>query len=88
MALLKNYSNANGISVENAYYKIISVTGNKAKIRISVGVYVGQEHTVRPPIDTRVYSFIPSVAEGSGNFIAQGYEYLKALDEYSAAADC
>lgn len=34
------------------------------------------------------YNFVPSVEDNSDNFIKQGYEYLKTLEEYKDAVDC
>ena len=39
-------------------------------------------------IEYKQYTFIPSVADGSANFIQQGYEYLKTLPEFADAVDC
>ncbi|RYD07011.1 hypothetical protein N752_00080 [Desulforamulus aquiferis] len=38
-------------------------------------------------IEKRFYEFTPSVDEGAGNFIKQGYLYLKCLPEYIDAND-
>ncbi|PAD19119.1 hypothetical protein [Shouchella clausii] len=33
------------------------------------------------------YVFIPDLEDGAPNFIKQGYDYLKTLDEYKDAID-
>jgi hypothetical protein len=65
-----------------AICKVTSISGNKAKLTVtvsSVGDIAKYEHS---------YSFEPSVADGSPNFIKQAYLYLKTLPEFSGAEDC
>lgn len=65
-----------------AVCKITSVSGNKTSLNVSVS-HVGDVARFE-----RAYSFEPSVAEGSENFIKQAYLYLKTLPEFSGAEDC
>jgi hypothetical protein len=65
-----------------AVCKISSITGNKTKLTINVS-YIGDVASFN-----RSYSFEPSVADGSTNFIKQAYLYLKTLPEFSGAEDC
>lgn len=69
-----------------AYLQITNVNGNKDKCVISVCTYADSKKEQR--IDYNEYVFTPSMADGSSNFIKQGYEYLKALPELVNAVDC
>ena len=65
-----------------AVCKISSISGSKTKLTVNVS-HVGDVARFE-----RLYSFQPSVAEGSENFIKQAYLYLKTLPEFSGAEDC
>jgi len=66
----------------SAYVKVLSVNGNKTDIIATVN-FKGDVQQL-----TKQY-FVPvSVASGSPNFIAQVYEHLKTLEEFSGAEDC
>ena len=68
------------------YVKIVSVNGDKSKISIKVVFYA--DSSKKQAVDYQQYMFTPSVADGSTNFIQQGYEYLKTLPEFFDAVDC
>ena len=70
----------------NAYIRIDAVRGSKKHIELFVNIYENRESD--RPIISKLYDFSPSVEENSKNFIAQGYEYLKTLPEFSDAVDC
>jgi hypothetical protein len=92
MALSKTVSLDNGLpDVADAYVRIDTQSGSKDSITISVNAYVSKTifQAGNPYIKpTQIFTFIPSVADGSTNFIEQGYEYLKTIDEFSDATDC
>lgn len=71
------------IKVENAYLQISKISGNKNKIEFFVEYKQGKDTTT---FKTERYEFQPSL-DGK-NFIAQAYEHLKTLSEYSGATDC
>lgn len=71
--------------IENVYCKINNINGSKENIEISVDVYKDKE--IKLLIERKTYSFIPSL-DSPCNFIKQGYDYLKTLDEYKDAVDC
>ena len=68
------------------YVMIKSVSGDKNKISLQVVFYA--DSSKEQAIEYKQYTFTPSVAYGSTNFIQQGYEYLKTLQEFADAADC
>lgn len=70
--------------LENAYIKITNQTGNKEKVLLDVGIYDKKDGVC---VLTKYYDFVPIVSDSSANFIKQGYEYLKTLDEYKDAVD-
>lgn len=89
MAFMKNIILNNGLSVENAYIRIDTVAGYKGRLDISVNSYLSKESFLGKQgyLEQKIYNFIPSVEDSSSNFIKQGYEYLKTLDEYKDAID-
>lgn len=72
------------IVINNSYIKINNFTGDKDKITIYVGMYDKKDGTM---IMSKNYDFIPNISDSSSNFIKQGYEYLKTLDEFKSATD-
>jgi len=87
MALQKTYTETRSgfsgqLSCNNAYWKIVAVSGNKDEVKISVDVSNNGQ-----TIGSKTYGFTPSVDGGSANFIKQGYVYLKTLPEFSGAED-
>jgi hypothetical protein len=65
----------------NAYWKIHRLVGGKNGMHIDVQCLVNDALYKQES-----YHFIPSL-EGK-NFIAQAYDYLKTLPEFSDATDC
>jgi hypothetical protein len=65
------------------YIKVETVYGDKNNIRVLVTFknQKTEEHLMH-----REYSFTPNL--DAGNFIAQAYEHLKTLPEFSGAIDC
>lgn len=90
MALSKNIVLNNGLTVENAYIKIDTVGGYKGGLDISVNSYISKDgfESGKGYLEQKIYNFVPSVEDTSLNFIKQGYEYIKTLDEYKDAVDC
>lgn len=71
---------------ENAYFVISNVAGGKDGLEIRVNAYADSSKlTIYGSLK---YTFVPSVAEDSENFIKQGYEFLKTLPDYMDAVDC
>lgn len=89
MALQKTITLKNGLTVENAYIRIDTVSGYKGEITISVNSYASQTAFTsgKEYLEQTMYTFTPSVADGSDNFIKQGYVYLKTLTEFTDATD-
>lgn len=73
------------VEYDNAYFKISLMTGDKNDIRFELTVYDKKDGIT---LDRDHYAFVPDLDENSGNFIKQGYEYLKTLDEFKNAEDC
>ena len=68
------------------YAMIQKISGSKSKISLQVVFYA--DSSKKQAVEYKQYEFTPSVADGSANFIQQGYEYLKTLPEFSDAIDC
>jgi hypothetical protein len=62
--------------------KVTSISGNKDELEINV-LHFNEVNKFY-----RTYTFQPSVADDSTNFIKQAYLYLKTLPEFSGAEDC
>ncbi len=87
MALTKQIETSQGFVLENAYIKIHEQSGNMGIISIRVVTYkdkVAREEG-KDFLEEKLYAFVPNLEE---NFIKQGYEYLKTLNEYNNAIDC
>lgn len=67
----------------NAYIKVENLMGNKSQLRFDVSIYKKQNDQV---IDHKNYLFTPDLS--GKNFIAQAYDYLKTLPDFSDAVDC
>lgn len=70
--------------ITNTYYKINKLNGNKENIEILLGIY--KNETKQCCIATKQYIFVPKL-ESNDNFIKQGYNFLKTLDEFKNAVD-
>ena len=87
MALSKLIETKQNISLENAYIKIIEQSGNKENINIRVAIYKDKEscNSGMEFLEQIIYNFTPTLED---NFIKQGYEYLKTLEDYKDSVDC
>ncbi|AVK50679.1 hypothetical protein AXY43_23150 [Clostridium sp. MF28] len=72
------------VTVNSAYIKILNQNGDKNNLVLNVGIYDKKDGTL---LKQECYSFIPDVSSTSKNFIQQGYEYLKTLEEYKDVVD-
>ena len=89
MALQKNISTNVGLTLNDAYIKIDEQSGTKESLNLRVRNYVSKNarEQGRDWVSEAIYTFTPSVEDGSLNFIRQGYEYLKTLPEFEDAVD-
>ncbi|MFE2774589.1 hypothetical protein [Aerococcus urinaeequi] len=87
MALSKDID-FKGILIENAYFKIVNVSGTKESMTIDV--YVFKDRSEKEALDSRGqrYYFKSDVSEFSENIFKQGYIFLKTLPEFEEAVDC
>jgi len=65
----------------SAYCKVICVSGSKEMLTATVN-FSNDDNQY-----SKDYSFTPSVADNSDNFIKQAYAHLKTLDEFAGATD-
>jgi hypothetical protein len=82
MALKLNYEKSiEGFPSVSAksYCKIDRVTASKASA-VAFVLYLSEDKSI--VLGSKEISFTPSVAEGSKNFIAQAYDYVKTLSEF------
>ena len=81
MALKKSFD-FNGVQVSNGYLKVAEFSGSKSGIGFALAYKVNAEHDA---IKVERFNFVPTM---DTNFIAQAYEHLKTLPEFSGATDC
>jgi len=87
MALLKDHKVeiagvADGVTVPQVYWKVARIIGGKDSLAVHVDGSKDGEH-----VAAYRSAFIPSVGAGAANFIAQAYQHLKTLPEFSGAED-
>jgi hypothetical protein len=86
MALQKNLTLENNFDEQsmfpNAYIKVQSVSGNKERMTAVVVMHKEKDGFC---LRSKSYNFVPDL---SSNFIAQAYNHLKTLPEFSGAMDC
>lgn len=87
MALQKTVQLDNGITLDSAYIRVDAMMGSKFGMSFNVDTYVSESayRDKKGYVSRSTYNFIPSVADGADNFIAQAYAHLKSLDEYKDA---
>jgi hypothetical protein len=86
MALSKSITLPSGLTANNAYIRIESVSIIKNEITgVTVNFFVSSSN-VESPIAVHCYGF-DYTFDGS-NPIQQAYEYLKTLPEFADATDC
>lgn len=90
MAISKNMVLGNGLTVNNAYIRIDTISGYKGGLDISVNSYVSKEtfEGGKEYLEQDIVHFVPRVTDDSPNFIKQGYEYMKTTEKYSGGTDC
>ncbi|APM39386.1 hypothetical protein [Clostridium kluyveri] len=89
MALQKTINLSNGLVASNAYIRIDTINGYKGRLDISVNSYISQADFQggKGYLEQKFYHFAPSIEDSAPNFIKQGYEHLKTLDEFKDAID-
>jgi hypothetical protein len=90
MALMMRLEHESGLVIENAYWKITNVSGDKNYLFVNCEAFLNKEaaDAGKMPLSHISQAFKPSVEEGSENFIKQAYLYLKTLPEFEGAIDC
>ena len=66
----------------SAYVKVVEVNGDKNQIVAKVN-FKGEDQQF-----SKQYVVPVSTENGASNFIAQVYDHLKTLEEFSGAVDC
>jgi len=72
-------------TLTDCYCRVSRLVGDKAQMYIKMDVMNSEKNRV---YREETFAFTPSVADGSKNFIAQAYEYIKLLPEYVGSVDC
>lgn len=72
------------VSITDCYIKVTDMKGNKDLMSFMVDYHKASD---QGSIHQKRFTFTPSVADNSDNFIKQAYVYLKTLPEFSGAGD-
>ncbi len=72
--------------LSNAYIRVDSISGNKNNIDATV-VFYNDKDDQKIPAQVKTYRFSPDTDQSAKNFIAQAYEHLKTLSDFSGATD-
>jgi hypothetical protein len=70
---------------KNSYIRVENISGNKTRLLADVKFYKDSGSTGKP-VKQSIQKFSPDL--DGDNFIAQAYNYLKTLPEFSGAKDC
>lgn len=89
MAISKNITLANGLTINNAYIRIDTVKGFKGGIDYSINSYASQDafKNGKGYLEQDILHFVPSVLDNAPNFIKQAYEDAKKTDKYGGGID-
>lgn len=89
MALQKTVTLVNSFDetsiIEDAYIRVVGVRFSKHKATAHV---VYQRNIEGRSLVGKEVDFVPTVGNGAKDAIAQAYEHLKTLPEFSDAVDC
>jgi hypothetical protein len=87
MALTKTISLQNNFcresTFENAYIKIVSISGNKNSLTAEVAIFDSKDGMF---LKSQSLSFVPDL--DGANFIRQAYTSAKKTKEFENATDC
>ncbi len=72
------------VSITDCYIKVTSIKGDKGIMSFMVDYHKASD---QGSIHQKRFTFTPSVADGSDNFIKQAYAHLKTLAEFSGSED-
>lgn len=80
---------SNGLSIEQAYFRIDTVTGNKESVQFSLLSYVSRDFFLegKANLDVEYHEFVPDVSDNAPNLFRQAYAYLKAFENFADAVD-
>src|SRR5690625_7151636 len=89
MGLQKDLELNSGFMVEDAYFRIDTISGNKNKITLSLVSYVGRNDVLegKSILNKESYSFTPDIIDSGMNFIRQGYGCIIINEEFQYAKD-
>lgn len=84
MGLQKTITLDNGLLIENAYLKIVGVSGDKSAIAFNIGAFLSRDKTAGQPLKM----FYNSVsADITGNVWRQVYEFFKGTEDGQDSVD-
>lgn len=89
MAYQMTVNTDSGLTVNNAYLRIVAVNGGKEAITAIVVAHINKEavESGLAPIKETYFTFVPSVEKHAANFIQQAYDYGKTIEDYKEAID-
>ncbi|MEK4721526.1 hypothetical protein NST66_29010 [Priestia sp. FSL W8-0524] len=89
MALNKSILLESGLEVTDAYHRIETYNGDKKELKFTLVSYLDKTAATegKAALREETFSCPPNLADYSYNFIKQGYQYLKTLDQFKDAID-
>lgn len=89
MAISKNITLNNGLTVNNAYIRVDTVSGYKGGVDYSINSYASQDafKNGKGYLEQEILHFVPSVLDTAPNWIKQAYEDVKKTTKYGGGTD-
>lgn len=91
MALQLTYECRNGITLTDAYHRVIDINYNTVSNRMSVSIGIFPNAAAatagKQPVDTLAFEYMEFDRTSNVNTGTQVYTYLKTLDLYATAVD-
>lgn len=87
MALQMQHETQFGLTLENAYVRILSFRGDRENVMVCAGFYASKEarDLEKPAIETTEFSL--STPNAEDNFFAAIYAHMKTLPQFTSAID-
>lgn len=89
MGVKQKHEATSGLVVDDAYFRIQYIYGDKNMLYVDFATFVSRNHALegRPSISINTYSFVPDVRDNALNFYRQAYAYIKRREEFKNAVD-
>lgn len=88
MALTKQFATEQGLDLQNAYFRIETIRGDRENFRVGLSIYVSHQARLqgKTPIAQLTYT-MPTPNISNQNLFAQIYTWLKQQPDFNNAQD-